>query len=288
MLKKVLLWGSLFTINQIYNSSGSLLLCLNNLTKIDRRQRGALVSLILKIAKSKLCLPARLCIKLGLHFLLFLTKTIHTYSEKALKYLQQTDQPTNNKTNIKRTCSHPNLYFYLNKIPFQPTGEYIDDILLKWNGNYELLLSQHSYIQWLFPTKETSSNDYSFPLTDYEARQIKKTSEAKTRVLMAFQMMLDFWGMELTPHNQFKDSIRCHQRWELLNSNPFLGAYITRILKMFKELDLHYLNSTWLIYLSDLIFKRNELSNLKSTFVNQWLNILPDKERKIIVSLHMS
>jgi len=45
----------------------------------------------------------------------------------------------------------PNAEFYLNKMSSYPNGTFIDLMHRHWWGNYILLESNHSYIQWLFP-----------------------------------------------------------------------------------------------------------------------------------------
>ncbi|GAA6094844.1 opioid growth factor receptor-like isoform X1 [Tachysurus ichikawai] len=52
----------------------------------------------------------------------------------------------------------PNLWFYQNKIPFDPDGMLIEDFHMHWFGDYDRLEHVHYYIQWLFPTHEKGRN----------------------------------------------------------------------------------------------------------------------------------
>lgn len=94
-----------------------------------------------------------------------------------------------------------NLRFYMNKIPFKPDGVYIEDILNKWKSDYDKLEHNHTYIQWLFPLREQGLNFYAKELTSYEIEEFKKTKEATKRFIMAYKIMLDFFGLKLVDKN---------------------------------------------------------------------------------------
>ncbi|XP_015284181.1 PREDICTED: opioid growth factor receptor-like protein 1, partial [Gekko japonicus] len=74
---------------------------------------------------------------------------------------------------------------------------YIEEVLNKWKGDYEKLEHNHTYIQWLFPLREQGLNFYAKELTTYEIEEFKKTKEAIRRFLLAYKMMLEFFGIKL-------------------------------------------------------------------------------------------
>lgn len=90
-----------------------------------------------------------------------------------------------------------NLRFYLNKIPLVPDGIYIEEILTKWRGDYDKLEHNHTYIQWLFPLREQGLNFYAHELTQDEIKEFQSSREAKRRFLLAYSLMLDFYGIKL-------------------------------------------------------------------------------------------
>ncbi|MBN3320838.1 OGRL1 protein, partial [Atractosteus spatula] len=94
-----------------------------------------------------------------------------------------------------------NLRFYLNKIPLVPDGIYVEEILNKWKGDYEKLEHNHTYIQWLFPLREQGLNFHAQELTQDEIKEFQNTREAKRRFLLAYTVMLDFFGIKLLDKN---------------------------------------------------------------------------------------
>lgn len=50
----------------------------------------------------------------------------------------------------------------------KPRGDFIENILDTWCGNYQLLELNHGYIQWLFPIREQGMNMYAQPLQLHE------------------------------------------------------------------------------------------------------------------------
>ncbi|XP_012370686.1 opioid growth factor receptor-like protein 1, partial [Octodon degus] len=110
------------------------------------------------------------------------------------KYRHQYPQ---NFKDIRYQNDFSKLRFYKNKIPFKPDGIYIEEVLNKWKGDYEKLENNHTYIQWLFPLREQGLNFYAKELTTYEIEEFKKTKEAIRRFLLAYKMMLEFFGIKL-------------------------------------------------------------------------------------------
>ncbi|XP_041419081.1 opioid growth factor receptor-like protein 1 isoform X2 [Xenopus laevis] len=130
-----------------------------------------------------------------------------------------------------------NLRFYMNKIPFKPDGVNIEEILNKWKGDYEKLEHNHTYIQWLFPLREQGLNFYAKELTSYEIEEFKKTKEAMKRFLLAYKMMLDFFGIKLIDKNgNVSRAPNWQERFQHLNESQHNYLRITRILKSLGEL----------------------------------------------------
>ncbi|XP_051773558.1 opioid growth factor receptor-like protein 1 isoform X1 [Ctenopharyngodon idella] len=141
-----------------------------------------------------------------------------------------------------------NLRFYLNKIPlvpdeerkscrFEMSGIYIEEILTKWRGDYEKLEHNHTYIQWLFPLREQGLNFYAQELTQDEIKEFQSTREAKRRFLLAYTIMLDFFGIKLLDKNgNVARAPNWQDRFQHLNESQHNYLRITRILKSLGEL----------------------------------------------------
>ncbi|KAL6487118.1 hypothetical protein MHYP_G00037440 [Metynnis hypsauchen] len=130
-----------------------------------------------------------------------------------------------------------NLRFYLNKIPLVPDGIYVEDILTKWKGDYDKLEHNHTYIQWLFPLREQGLNFYAQELTQDEIKEFQNTREAKRRFLLAYTIMLDFFGIKLLDKNgNVSRAPNWQDRFQHLNESQHNYLRITRILKSLGEL----------------------------------------------------
>ncbi|OCT58442.1 hypothetical protein XELAEV_18002114mg [Xenopus laevis] len=113
----------------------------------------------------------------------------------------------------------------------------IEEILNKWKGDYEKLEHNHTYIQWLFPLREQGLNFYAKELTSYEIEEFKKTKEAMKRFLLAYKMMLDFFGIKLIDKNgNVSRAPNWQERFQHLNESQHNYLRITRILKSLGEL----------------------------------------------------
>ena len=98
----------------------------------------------------------------------------------------------------KKAKSLPNVEFYNNQIPSKPDGDFIDEIHRTWWGDYDQLEAHHSYIQWLFPIYEGPGVNWrASALTKEESKRMRASEEIGERFVKSYQMMLDFYGMEL-------------------------------------------------------------------------------------------
>lgn len=92
----------------------------------------------------------------------------------------------------------PNVFFYKGEIRSQPNGDYIDNILRNWYGDWEKLEEHHGYIQWLFPVFDPRGhNCLATPLSKSGAAIIRFDEACQWRVLSAYKMMLHFYGFTL-------------------------------------------------------------------------------------------
>lgn len=183
----------------------------------------------------------------------------------------------------------PNVAFYQNKIPARPNKEHIEEILLKWTGNYVKLQENTTYIQWLFPNRLPGTNKDAYVLSDMEAEIIQETPELRNRVKKAFEMMLDFYGMELTQENQIQLKEISEKRLKALNrkdNHHFLC--ITRILLALKDLGHSKLIRPWMKCLADLIYIKNQLHHAKFSFEKFWINTLDVKDEIYITNFIQS
>ncbi|XP_030628293.1 opioid growth factor receptor-like protein 1 [Chanos chanos] len=142
-----------------------------------------------------------------------------------------------NSKSSRQPNEYRNVRFYLNKIPLVPDGIYVEEILTKWRGDYDKLEHNHTYIQWLFPLREQGLNFYAQELTQDEIREFQSTREAKRRFLLAYTIMLDFFGIKLLDKNgNVARAPNWPDRFQHLNESQHNYLRITRILKSLGEL----------------------------------------------------
>ncbi|XP_023864676.1 opioid growth factor receptor-like protein 1 [Salvelinus sp. IW2-2015] len=156
-----------------------------------------------------------------------------------------------------------NLRFYLNKIPLIPDGIFIEEILTKWRGNYDKLEHNHTYIQWLFPLREQGLNFYAQELTQEEIKEFQSTREAKRRFLLAYTLMLDFYGIKLLDKSgNVARASNWQERFQHLNESQHNYLRITRILKSLGELGFEAFKAPLVRLLLDEALCRGTLPNM--------------------------
>eukprot|EP00066_Takifugu_rubripes_P012220 XP_011601486.1 PREDICTED: opioid growth factor receptor-like protein 1 [Takifugu rubripes] len=95
----------------------------------------------------------------------------------------------------------------------------------------------HTYIQWLFPLREQGLNFYAHELTQDEIKEFQSTREAKRRFLVAYSLMLDFYGVKLLDKSgNVARAPNWQERFRHLNESQHNYLRITRILKSLGEL----------------------------------------------------
>merc|ERR1711964_263051 len=72
-----------------------------------------------------------------------------------------------------------------------------DEFHQKYRGDYGYLEHAHDYIQWLFPTRERGLNNRAQPLLEEEIKRFRSDEGLRRRLLISYEIVLDFWGMEL-------------------------------------------------------------------------------------------
>ncbi|KAK6293616.1 hypothetical protein J4Q44_G00359420 [Coregonus suidteri] len=165
-----------------------------------------------------------------------------------------------------------NLRFYLNKIPLIPDGIFIEEILTKWRGDYDKLEHNHTYIQWLFPLREQGLNFYAQELTQEEIKEFQSTREAKRRFLLAYTLMLDFYGIKLLDKiGNVTRASNWQERFQHLNESQHNYLRITRILKSLGELGFEAFKAPLVHLLLDEALCRGTLPNMLHSILEYYV-----------------
>ncbi|XP_049632849.1 opioid growth factor receptor-like protein 1 isoform X2 [Suncus etruscus] len=174
-----------------------------------------------------------------------------------------------------------NLRFYKNKIPFKPDGVYIEEVLNKWKGDYEKLEHNHTYIQWLFPLREQGLNFYAKELTTYEIEEFKKTKEAIRRFLLAYKMMLEFFGIKLIDKTgNVARAVNWQERFHHLNESQHNYLRITRILKSLGELGYESFKSPLVKFILHEALVENTIPNIKQSALEYFVYTIRDRRER--------
>lgn len=194
------------------------------------------------------------------------------------KYRHQYPQ---NFKDIRYQNDLSNLRFYKNKIPFKPDGVYIEEVLNKWRGDYERLEHNHTYIQWLFPLREQGLNFYAKELTTYEIEEFKKTKEAIRRFLLAYKMMLEFFGIKLIDKTgNVARAGNWQERFQHLNESQHNYLRITRILKSLGELGYESFKSPLVKFILHEALVENTIPNIKQSALEYFVYTIRDRRER--------
>ncbi|XP_023574472.1 opioid growth factor receptor-like protein 1 [Octodon degus] len=194
------------------------------------------------------------------------------------KYRHQYPQ---NFKDIRYQNDFSNLRFYKNKIPFKPDGVYIEEVLNKWKGDYEKLENNHTYIQWLFPLREQGLNFYAKELTTYEIEEFKKTKEAIRRFLLAYKMMLEFFGIKLIDKTgNVARAVNWQERFQHLNESQHNYLRITRILKSLGELGYESFKSPLVKFILHEALVENTIPNIKQSALEYFVYTIRDRRER--------
>ena len=158
----------------------------------------------------------------------------------------------------------PNVEFYSDIRKSEPEGDFHKTIISDWFGNRKILEYHHGYIQWLFPITETGLNDEAYELSNLEIEIFNKSEELQKKILLSFQMMLDFYGMVLTENGNIIRHDYYRERYKHLNKkiNDHNFMRITRIIKCLVLCGLEKYAIEFVKILVDEIY-------IEKTFTNQ-------------------
>lgn len=177
-----------------------------------------------------------------------------------------------------------NVEFYKGDIPLDNRKDepYITEILNNWKGDYQKLEERHNYIQWLFPNKHRSGpNPNSSPLKDQEIEIFRNNRELKERVLKAFDLILDFFGMKYYKKGEnifIEHSSNYEGRYENLNNRGHNYARISRILKFLVLIGLESYASAFLKFLLLEIYSTKSLK-IPDSSVKIWIEQFPKEKQ---------
>jgi len=167
-----------------------------------------------------------------------------------------------------------NYLFYTNQIPSKPQGATIDEIHAKWNGDYHLLEMHHSYIQWLFPLYEGPGVNYAASaLTKKEAKDMREDEEIGQRVALSYELMLDFYGMQLDRKTgQVSRASNWTKRYLNLTQNTHNFLRISRILASLGHLGFWRWKVAWINFLETEIYEgKAPLKRCAGSFERFWV-----------------
>jgi hypothetical protein len=157
----------------------------------------------------------------------------------------------------------PLLDFYRDVGP-DNRGRYIHDIL-RWPD--EDLERVHDYIQWLFPTFDTSAFNKSAPiLTEKIAKEFRSDANLRSRLRSSFERLLLFYGFRFDESGEpgvwytenFEERAR---EWVTPGNHNYLR--ITRMLKSLMALGLKSEAASFLFVLED-VYRKPMLKDLIS------------------------
>lgn len=190
-----------------------------------------------------------------------------------------------NSKEHRQPSEYRNLRFYLNTIPLIPDGIYVEEILTKWKGDYEQLEHNHTYIQWLFPLREQGLNFYAQELTQDEIKEFQGTREAKRRFLVAYTVMLDFFGLKLLDKNgNVARAANWQDRFQHLNESQHNYLRITRILKSLGELGFESFKAPLVKLLLEEALVEETMPNMKHSALEYFVYTIRNrKERRVLL-----
>jgi poly(ADP-ribose) glycohydrolase len=183
------------------------------------------------------------------------------------------DDFSNLETRARRNA---NLRFYLNRDPY-PGGVLIEEFHSTWRGDYQHLELAHDYIQWLFPSPETSNYNWqSQELTDKEAAAMRENSGIMARMLVSLEIMLDFFGFHLGRGDDneiqvVRKSDAAEERLQNLADHQHNFLRISRILTCTTKVGMHKYQLPIMFALGKEVFVTGILDNAVESYRNFWI-----------------
>eukprot|EP00756_Hemistasia_phaeocysticola_P036306 Hpha_TRINITY_DN16635_c0_g1::TRINITY_DN16635_c0_g1_i1::g.180132::m.180132 len=108
----------------------------------------------------------------------------------------------------------------------------VDEMLAK-RGNYQWLEQKHHFMQWLFPKATNGVSGACAPtLTTRAAKALSLDPSCSARVMNAYRMILDFWGLELLDEETgaVQRAPHCAERFRNIVVHEHNYLRITRVL----------------------------------------------------------
>lgn len=157
--------------------------------------------------------------------------------------------------NLKKVIAMSIFSFYLHEIPDQH-GRFLTDL---WDMSFWDMLSDHDYIQWLFPLNTPSNFNPSAPiLTSEECRIWQQSEKLQENLRISWQKWLNFLGLDY--RDKVSYGINWDQRkafWIFNNSQSYR---ITRVLKCLKLLGLEKEAQLFFQQLEEIYYQEGMIS----------------------------
>eukprot|EP01126_Amoeba_proteus_P033278 TRINITY_DN3264_c0_g2_i11.p1 TRINITY_DN3264_c0_g2~~TRINITY_DN3264_c0_g2_i11.p1 ORF type:complete len:126 (-),score=16.08 TRINITY_DN3264_c0_g2_i11:79-456(-) len=122
--------------------------------------------------------------------------------------------------------------------------------------------------------------------------EMRSDRECRDRLVRAYEMMLDFYGLQLVSKElgtvRRKDGDTWKERYHHLNHSPHNYLRITRILKSLGELGYSHYQFPLLDFLSDEILHNHVLGNTRSSAVHFWIPSVVDEQQRIELQSKMT
>lgn len=167
------------------------------------------------------------------------------------------------------------------------------DQVYAWNANDDVLESEHQYIQWLFPNRESSQfNPYAKPLQFEELQLMRQDQEIQSWMIQFYRMMLHFYGFSLIDEQSGQldlDADRYEQRFEHLSTSRHNWYRITRILKCLGDMGYERFKNKWLWLIMMQMIQHDRLTALAKPMIDYWLPTLRNRayrQRYTRIMLH--
>ena len=139
--------------------------------------------------------------------------------------------------------------------------------------SFDSLERHHDYIQWLFPLPEPSGANASAPLlSGADIAAFAADDSLRKALLQSFQLMLQFYGLELTVRGDNVEVVRGEyfdnrsRVWLMAGNHNFLR--ITRILRSMSLLGLGNHGRAFLKLLEDIYAQEADI--IGTTTIGYW------------------
>ncbi|XP_068118364.1 opioid growth factor receptor-like [Hyperolius riggenbachi] len=190
----------------------------------------------------------------------------------------------------RQALTHPvemvNLAFYQNRIPCQPGGLYIDELLERVKESTERLEDYRDCIQWLFPLREHKMSLFALPLTSDEIQMMKADEDVMQRILDAYRCLLAFYGIQLM-NSHTGEVVRARnwkERFAHLKRVYRNRRCITRMLKCLGELGYDHFQTPLVRFFLEESLCHGNLPEIKTSVLNYYLfSVKNKKERRKLV-----